>query len=60
MRVESSVTSISWIHSEAVSGVMMKLPFEWGLAHYDQPPPTSWATSTNSERPIEPPSIQIR
>src|ERR1039458_5766099 len=39
MRVESSVTSISWIPSEAVSGVMMKLPFEWGLAHYDQPPP---------------------
>ena len=39
MRLESSVTSISWIPSEAISGVMMKLPFEWGLAHYDQPPP---------------------
>ena len=30
MRLESSVTSISWIPSEAVSGVMMKLPFESG------------------------------
>ncbi|HVA06764.1 MAG TPA: cyclic nucleotide-binding domain-containing protein [Acidimicrobiales bacterium] len=39
MRVESSVTSISWIPSEAVSGILMKLPFEWGLAHYDEPPP---------------------
>ncbi len=38
MRVESSITSISWIPSEAVKG-MTKLPFEMGAAHYDPPPP---------------------
>lgn len=38
MRIESSVTSISWIPSEAVAG-MTKLPFEMGMAHYDPPPP---------------------
>jgi hypothetical protein len=38
MRVESSVTSISWIPSEAIDG-MSKLPFEMGLAHYDEAPP---------------------
>lgn len=38
MRIESSVTSISWIPSEAVRG-MMKAPFEIGMAHYDEPPP---------------------
>jgi hypothetical protein len=38
MRIESSVTSITWIPSEAVEG-MPKLPFEMGVAHYDDPPP---------------------
>ena len=38
MRYESSVTSLSWIPSEAVSG-MTKLPFEMGIGHYDPPPP---------------------
>jgi hypothetical protein len=38
MRIESAVTSISWIPSEAVQGVT-KVPFEMGLAHYDDPPP---------------------
>jgi len=38
MRIESSVTSISWIPSEAIGG-MTKMPFETGVAHYDQPPP---------------------
>ena len=38
MRVESSVTSITWIPSEAVAG-MPKMPFEMGIAHYDEPPP---------------------
>src|SRR5215210_5767351 len=37
MRIESSVTSITWIPSEAISG-MPKLPFEMGVAHYDEPP----------------------
>jgi hypothetical protein len=38
MRIESSVTSISWIPSDAVKG-MPKMPFEVGVAHYDDPPP---------------------
>ncbi len=38
MRFESSVTSVSWIPSEAIAG-MTKLPFELGVAHYDPPPP---------------------
>jgi hypothetical protein len=38
MRIQSSVTSISWIPSEAIEGVT-KMPFEIGLAHYDDPPP---------------------
>ena len=38
MRIESSVTSITWIPSEAIQG-MPKLPFELGIAHYDDPPP---------------------
>lgn len=38
MRIESSVTTISWIPSEAVTG-MTKMPFEMGVAHYDDPPP---------------------
>jgi Cyclic nucleotide-binding domain len=37
MRIESSVTSVTWIPSEAIEG-MPKLPFEWGIAHYDEPP----------------------
>ena len=38
MRIEASITSLSWIPSEAVTG-MTKLPFETGVAHYDDPPP---------------------
>jgi hypothetical protein len=38
MRIQSSVTSISWIPSEAIAGVT-KMPFEMGVAHYDDPPP---------------------
>ena len=38
MRIESSVTAISWIPSDAVRG-MPKVPFEIGVAHYDDPPP---------------------
>lgn len=39
MRIESAVTSISWIPSEAIKGLAMKLPFDKGVAHYDEPPP---------------------
>lgn len=38
MRIESRATSLSWIPSEAVSGVM-KATFATGLSHYDAPPP---------------------
>jgi hypothetical protein len=38
MRVESSVTSLSWIPSEAVTGAN-KGVFEIGFTHYDDPPP---------------------
>jgi hypothetical protein len=38
MRVNGSVTSVSWIPSEAVTG-LMKLGFSSGLSHYDTPPP---------------------
>jgi hypothetical protein len=38
MRIESRVVAISWIPSEAVKGAM-KMPFEIGIAHYDDPLP---------------------
>lgn len=41
MRIESSVTSISWIPSEAIVGTT-KIPFGLGITHYDNPPPDQW------------------
>ena len=38
MRVEKSVTAVTWIPSEAIEG-MPKLPFELGMTSYDDPPP---------------------
>src|SRR5437773_1060098 len=38
MRVEASVTSVSWIPSEAVTGAVLKGTFESGVTHYDDPP----------------------
>jgi hypothetical protein len=38
MRREASVTSVSWIPSEAVGGAY-KTPFLMGVARYDDPPP---------------------
>ena len=38
MRHESSVTSLSWIPSEAVPG-LNKVVFGSGFTHYDEPPP---------------------
>ena len=37
-RFESSVTAVSWIPSEAISGPS-KIPFNAGITHYDDPPP---------------------
>ncbi|MBI3749718.1 MAG: cyclic nucleotide-binding domain-containing protein [Chloroflexi bacterium] len=42
-RFESSVTAVSWIPSEAISGPS-KIPFELGVTHYDEPPPDQLAT----------------
>ncbi len=38
MHIEGSITAVSWIPSEAITG-MAKLPFGSGVAHYDAPPP---------------------
>src|ERR671930_241278 len=38
MRIEKTVTAISWIPSEAIEG-LPKVPFELGIGHYDEPPP---------------------
>lgn len=40
MRVDASAASVSWIPSEAVSG-MMRLGFATKVSHYDDPPPDS-------------------
>lgn len=38
MRIERSVTSVSWIPSDSIPG-LLKFPFERGIMHYDPPPP---------------------
>lgn len=38
MKIESSITSVSWIPSEAITG-MTKMPFEIGMTRYDDPLP---------------------
>ena len=38
MRHTSSITSLSWIPSEAIEG-SQRLAFDAGMAHYDKPPP---------------------
>lgn len=39
MKIQSSVTAISWIPYEAVKG-FLAVPFAMGLAHYDEPLPS--------------------
>ena len=41
MRIESSVASVSWIPSAAITGVT-RVPFGMGVTHYDDPPPDEW------------------
>lgn len=48
MRHESSVTSISWIPSEAISGAM-RLPMDIGMGHYDPAPPDRITDATLDE-----------
>ncbi len=38
MRIASSVTSVSWIPSEAITGPV-RVPMDVGVGHYDDPPP---------------------
>lgn len=38
MRYEATVMSLSWIPSEAIGGAM-RMPFDAGFTHYDEPPP---------------------
>src|SRR5580658_11341760 len=38
-RHEGTVTSLSWIPSEAIEGAQ-RLAFDSGLTHYDPPPPS--------------------
>ncbi len=38
LRIESRVTSLSWIPQEAMSG-LMRVPMDLGVSHYDRPPP---------------------
>jgi hypothetical protein len=42
MRYESCVTSLSWIPSEAVTG-LGRAVFDKGVTHYDNPPPAEFA-----------------
>ncbi|MDP1793349.1 MAG: hypothetical protein Q8K63_04345, partial [Acidimicrobiales bacterium] len=39
MRIESSVTAVSWIPSEAITAKMYKIPMEMGVSHWDDPLP---------------------
>jgi hypothetical protein len=39
VRIESSVTSLSWIPLGAMEGAGTELAFRLGIAHYDPPPP---------------------
>jgi hypothetical protein len=41
MRIEMSVTSLSWIPSAAIAGAT-RIPFELAMTHYDDPPPDEW------------------
>ncbi|MSO79404.1 MAG: cyclic nucleotide-binding domain-containing protein [Acidimicrobiia bacterium] len=48
MRIESSVLSLSWIPSEAVTGLPKQF-FEVGVTHYDEPPPDVVASTEELE-----------
>jgi hypothetical protein len=48
MRIESSVSTLSWIPSEAVTGLPKQF-FEVGVTHYDDPPPDTIASEDELE-----------
>lgn len=39
MRIEGSAVTVSWIPSEAVTGIVYRMPFDLSVAHYDDAPP---------------------
>lgn len=39
VRVTGAATAVTWIPSEAVTGAVLRVPFDLGLSHYDDPPP---------------------
>jgi hypothetical protein len=39
MRIEAAATTLSWIPSEAITGIVYRVPFDIAVAHYDDPPP---------------------
>lgn len=49
MRIESTVSAVSWLPSEAVRGIR-KLPFAIGVARYDDPPPDSLVNAAELAR----------
>ena len=53
MRYESSVTSLSWIPSEAVTG-SGRMAFDSGFTHYDDPPPAA-TKDKGAAKPVEKP-----
>lgn len=48
MRIERSVTTISWIPSEAMTGPM-RVPMDLGIGHYDDAPPDQVTTDQLEE-----------
>jgi hypothetical protein len=49
MRIESSITSVSWIPSDSVSG-LYKTGFTVGASHSDDPPPDSLQDAADLDR----------
>ena len=47
MRIERSITTVSWIPSDLLEG-MGKMATRMGLAHHDPPPPDSLGTDTKT------------
>ncbi len=48
MRIERSITTVSWIPSDLLEG-MGKMATRMGLAHHDPPPPDTLAADTKKE-----------
>jgi hypothetical protein len=39
VRVTGAATAVTWIPSGAITGAVLRMPFDLGLSHYDDPPP---------------------